>query len=72
MPSTEEIDFTLQIFREVVEPVLETLEGLIGSGKCILELSLTVTNHEQRLLATQYGVMTSAGRLLSFEAAVVC
>lgn len=31
VPSTEEIDFTLQIFREVVEPVLETLEGLIGS-----------------------------------------
>ncbi|CCM01642.1 uncharacterized protein FIBRA_03703 [Fibroporia radiculosa] len=32
IPSNEEIDFTLQIFREVIEPILSTLDTLLKPG----------------------------------------
>ena len=33
VPSDEEIDFVLQIFREFIEPILDTLNGLLEPGK---------------------------------------
>ena len=32
VPSEEEIDFVLEIFREIVEPTLEMLEALLEDG----------------------------------------
>ncbi len=32
VPTEEEIDFVLQIFREFIEPILDTLHGLLESG----------------------------------------
>jgi proteasome activator subunit 4 len=32
VPNDDEIDFVIQIFREIVEPTLETLENLFKDG----------------------------------------
>ena len=34
VPNAEEIDFVLQIFREFVEPILNTLHDLLEPGEC--------------------------------------
>ena len=33
-PNEEEIDFVLQIFREFIEPILDTLHALLEPGIC--------------------------------------
>ena len=44
VPSSEEIDFALQIFKEIVEPALDLLEELLKPGELPL-ISSAIISH---------------------------
>ena len=63
VPNAAEIDFALEIFREVVEPALDTLEHLLEPGKSYFPSNngICLSRHPQATQLMQSGVTTFAG-----------
>ena len=59
VPNEQEIDFVLQIFRELVEPTLATLEGLLQPGTLAFSVVASASDLLQALYEMPSGVMTS-------------
>lgn len=65
VPDEEELDFALEIFKEIVEPTLERLEHLLEPGMCHNCQRMTQTDElavAQVFPKMVYGEMTSVGK----------
>lgn len=65
MPNVQELEFALRIFRELVEPALESLENLLKPSTWDVYIGLSSPYALQALYVMPSGVVTFAGRYSS-------
>jgi len=61
VPNAEEIDFALQLFRELVEPAMTRLDLLLETGRSMQHFSYLILKRNIKHPGTPSGGMTFVG-----------